>query len=74
MKAREFVLKHYPDAWPYHSFGNHGEMNAHKFTVIKGTNEIGIMVNLSDGNSESNAWVNAKKHIKERLRLVSKID
>ncbi len=65
MKAKEFVLSKYPSAKSYCTCSPYNFGMKHKHTVIKFTNDIGIVVNLSEGKSESNAWVNAKKVIQE---------
>lgn len=65
MKAQEFVKQHFPDAKAINSSGCYGERNAHKYTIIKAKNDIGIEINLAEGKTESNAWVNAKTFIKQ---------
>lgn len=67
MKAEEFVKQYYPDARAISSPSCYGEANKHKPTTIKATSSIGLVVNLAHGYSESNAWVNAKKHISGKM-------
>ena len=63
MKAEDFVKQHYPDAKAVNTGSCYGFANKHLYTYIIATNKIGMRVHLSDGKTESNAWVNAKKAI-----------
>jgi hypothetical protein len=63
MTAQDFVLKHYPSARAINSPSNYNEGMKHKYTIIQYRDELFGNLTLSDGKTESNAWVNAKKAI-----------
>jgi len=72
MTAEQFVKSKEPTAYAVQDHGSYNYGNKHKFTVIKAIDSsTNIHCILSSGNSESNAWVEAKKRIK-RYELKNK--
>lgn len=71
MTAKEFVKTHYPKAVSERQVSG----------MIKGLQTVYYLIRIdrksngyfASGNSESNAWVNAKKKIIEKINLTSNI-
>lgn len=63
MTAKEFVLQHYPTARAERQVS--GRIKGMK-TVYYLIRVRGESMYLAEGKTESNAWVNTKKKIKER--------
>jgi len=64
MKAKDFVLKKYPDAKCTTEMLMGIFKRKRWFYIIGNTNGLGVMLGMSD-KSESNAWVVAKQWILE---------
>jgi len=64
MKAKEFVKSKYPNA-KAKKYRNHGPFNK-AYWLIWSDYQSENPIRLSEGKTESNAWVNAKNNLRNK--------